>query len=262
MNGRMYAAVMAGVCAPNSKSLYSIKTIIKNAMKLSILLPVLTLTGGVLIFSCSKKDTKPAPAGDVILSTYYPGASMEVKELSIRTRNGAVTDPALIQDFINRNVSADARASFFVGMTTVPVPATTQAVSFLNDNRVNANGINMEITSTKDSVMLITEYTATPFPTYATSCGALLGQVPQYTALDNCPDGNCATYRKSYPLVMSGANYYVPLLTYAVVTKDCAITATEIPTINIPNPDLNSLLKDGDSVLVQFVKLPLSKKVD
>jgi len=168
----------------------------------------------------------------------------------------------LIQDFINRNVSADARANFFVGMTSVPVPASTQAVTFLNNNRVNANGINMEITSVKDSVMLISEYTETPFPTYATTCGALLGKVPQYTAYYNCPDGNCASYRKTYPLIMTGANYYAPLLTYAAVTKDCAITATEVPTINTVNSDLNSMLKDGDSVLVQYVKLPLSKKVD
>jgi len=262
MNGRMYAAVMAGVCAPNGKPLYSIKTIIKNAMKLRILFPVLALTTGVILYSCSKKDSQSAPAGDKILSVYYPGASMEVKELSIRTKNGAVTDPALIQGFINRNVSPDARANFFVGMTSVPVPPSTQTVSFLNDNLVNVNGVNMEITGAMDSVLLVTEYTATPFPTYATSCGALLGQVPQFTALYNCPDANCATYRKSYPLVVEGANYYAPLLTYAVVTKDCAITATEIPTINTLNPDLNSLLKDGDSVLVQYVKLPLSKKVD
>ena len=231
-------------------------------MKLRILLPVLVLTTGIVIFSCSKKDSQAAPTGDTVLSTYYPGAAMEVQELSIRTKNGAVTDPALIQDFINRNVSVDARASFFVGMTSVPVPASTQALSFLNDNRVNVNGINMEITSVKDSVMLVTEYTSTPFPTYATSCGALLGQVPQYSATYTCPTADCATYRKSYPLVMSGANYYAPLLTYAAVTKDCSITATEIPAINTVNPDLNSLLKDGDSVLVQYVKLPLSKKVD
>lgn len=231
-------------------------------MKFRILLPVLALTAGIVIYSCSKKDTQSAPAGDTILATYYPGASMEVKELSIHTKNGVVTDPALIQDFINRNVIADARASFFVGQTSVPVPPSTQALSFLNDNRVNVNGINMEITGVKDSVMLVTEYTSTPFPTYATSCGALLGQVPQYSAAYTCPTNDCATYRKSYPLVINGANYYAPLLTYAVVTKDCSITASEIPAINILNPDLNSLLKDGDSVLVQYVKLPLSKKVD
>ncbi|OQP44042.1 hypothetical protein A4D02_11275 [Niastella koreensis] len=222
----------------------------------------MALTTGIVIFSCSKKDTQTAPAGDTILSTYYPGTSMEVKELSIRTKNGAITDPAVIQDFINRNVSADSRASFFVGMTSVPVPASTQALSFLNDNRVNVNGVNMEITSVKDSVMLVSEYTSTPFPTYATSCGALLSQIPQYTAAYACPTADCATYRRSYPLIMSGASYYAPLLTYAAVTKDCSITASEIPAINTVNPDLNSLLKDGDSVLVQFVKIPLTKKVD
>ncbi|MBO9204386.1 MULTISPECIES: hypothetical protein [Niastella] len=230
-------------------------------MKFKILIPVLVVTTGIVLYSCSKDTQTPTP-DDTVLSTYYPGSTMEVKELSIRTKNGAVTDPALIQDFINRNVTTEAKANFFVGMSTVPVASSTQALKFLNNNRVNVNGVNMEITGTKDSVQLVTEYTSTPFPVYATSCGALLGHVPQYSAFSDCPDANCATYRKTYPLIMSGANYYAPLLTYAVVTKDCAITATEVPAINIINPDLQSLLNEGDSVLVQYVKLPLTKKVD
>jgi len=231
-------------------------------MKFKILFPVLALTSGVIFYSCSKNDTQTQTPGDTILSTYYPGASMEIKELAIHTSNGVITDPATIQDFVNRNVTPDARASFFVGMTSVPVPPSTQALSFLNDNRVNINGINMQITSVRDSVMLVSEYTSSPFPTYATSCGALLGKVPQYTAFTDCPAGNCESYRRTYPLVMSGANYYAPLLTYAVVTKDCAITATDVPVINIINSDLQSLLGAGDSVLIQYAKLPLTKKVD
>jgi hypothetical protein len=49
-------------------------------------------------------------------------------------------------------------------------------------------------------------------------------------------------------------------LTYCVVTKDCAITPTEIPAINILNVNLKSMLVAGDSVLVQYAKLPLIKK--
>jgi hypothetical protein len=240
--------------------MYSIKTIIKNAMKYKILLPL--LVSGLFFYSCSKdSNSDPNPSsGDIILETYYPGASMEIKELSIRTSNGTITDPALIQDFINRNVSIDMRSNFFVGMSTVPVPQSNQILHFLNDNRVHVNGVNMQITGYKDSTMIVTEYTSTPFPSFATSCGALLGRVPHYTAFTDCPDGNCASYRRTYPLITSGANYYAPLLTYAVVTKDCAITATEVPVINVINQDLNSLLKAGDSVLVQYAKLPMIKQ--
>ena len=69
-----------------------------------------------------------------------------------------------IQGFIDRNISADAKSHFFVGISSVPVPASSTVLHFLNDNRVNVNGINMEITGYKDSLMLVTEYTPTPIP--------------------------------------------------------------------------------------------------
>jgi hypothetical protein len=227
-------------------------------MKYKILLPLLVSV--VLINACSKDDNKTEVPGDTILASYYPGSTMEIKELAIYTQDGVITDQGTIQGFIERNVSADARSNFYVGMSTVPVPASTQALHFLNDNRVNVNGVNMKIKGYKDSVMLISEYIASPFPSYATTCGALLGRVPEYTAFTDCPDGNCASYNRTNPLIVSGANYFAPLLTYCVVTKDCAITPTEIPAINILNVDLKSMLVAGDSVLVQYAKLPLLKK--
>jgi hypothetical protein len=228
-------------------------------MKYKILLPL--LISGLFFGACSKDEAKTEVPGDTILETYYPGTTMEIKELSIRTRDGVITDPAVIQDFINRNVSFDARSQFYVGMSSVPVPQSTQILHFLNNNRVNVNGVNMEIKGYKDSVMLVSEYVAAPFPTYATTCGALLGKVLEFSAFSECPDGNCASYRRTFPLIVSGVNYYAPLLTYAVVTKECAITPTEIPVIGIINQDLNLNLVAGDSVLVQYAKLPLLKDV-
>jgi hypothetical protein len=222
------------------------------------LLPL--LVSGVILNACSKDENKIDVPADTILESYYPGSSMEIKELAIYTQDGTITDAATIRGFIERNVNADARSSFYVGVSTVPVPASSQFLQFLNNNRVNVNGINMKITGYKDSVMLISEYTGSPFPAYATTCGALLGRVPQYNAFTECPDGNCASYNKTSPLIVSGANYFIPLLTYAVVTNECAITPTEIPAINILNEDLRSMLAAGDSVLVQYAKLPLVKK--
>ncbi|HEX6430664.1 MAG TPA: hypothetical protein VF008_23390 [Niastella sp.] len=184
---------------------------------------------------------------------------MEIKELAIYTDEDVVTDPAVIQDFINRNVSVEAKKQFFVGVSTVPVPASNTALHFLNDNRVNVNGVNMQISGYKDSLMMVTEYTSTPIPTLNSTCATLLSQVPEYNPFTDCPVGNCGTYRKTSPLIISGAGYYAPLLTYAVVTKDCAATLVEIPAINIKSHDLQSRLVAGDSVLVQYAKLPLIK---
>jgi hypothetical protein len=228
-------------------------------MKYKILLPLL-ISG--LFFACSKDDKTTDVPGDTILETYYPGTTMEIKELSIYTSDGVITDPAFIQGFIDRNVIADAKSSYYVGVSSIPVPASNQILHFLNNNRVNMNNVNMEIKGYKDSVMLIAEYTSTPFPTFATSCGALLARVPEYSPFNDCPDGTCASYRRTYPLIVSGANYIAPLVTYTVVTNDCAITPSEIPGINFRSRDLQTKLVAGDSVLVQYARLPLIKKVD
>jgi hypothetical protein len=227
-------------------------------MKYKILLPL--LVSGLFFNACSKDDAKTETPGDKILESYYPGTTMEIKELAIYTSGDVITDPATIQSFINRNVSGDAKSKFFVGISSVPVPASNTALHFLNDNRVNVNGINMQITGYKDSLMLVSEYTSTPITSYNSTCTALLGKVAEYSPYTECLNGNCATYRKTSPLIVSGANYYAPLLTYAVITNDCAATLVEIPAINIKSSELQSRLVAGDSVLIQYAKLPLVKK--
>lgn len=227
-------------------------------MKYKILLPL--LISGVTFFSCSKDSVETTAPKDTILASYYPGSAMEIKELAIYTNNSVITDPVAIQGFIDRNISADAKSHFFVGISSIPVPSSGTVLHFLNDNRVNVNGINMQITGYKDSLMLVTEYTPTPIPAATSSCANLLGLVSEYTPFTDCPTGSCGTYRKTSPLIISGANYFAPLLSYAVVTNDCTATLMEIPAINIKSSDLQSKLATGDSVLLQYAKLPLLKK--
>lgn len=229
-------------------------------MKYKILFPL--LASGLFFNACSKDANTTDVPGDTILETYYPGSTMEINELSIYTSDGVITDLAFIQGFIDRNVNADAISSYYVGASSIPVSASSQALHFLNNNRVNFNNVNMEIEGYKDSVMLITEYTSTPFSTFGTSCGALLARVPEYSPFNDCPDGTCSSYRKTYPLIVSGANYYAPLLTYTVVTNDCAISPSEIPVINFRSNDLQEKLGAGDSVLIQYAKMPLLKSVN
>jgi hypothetical protein len=149
-----------------------------------------------------------------------------------------------------------------VGVSSIPVPDSKQVLYFLNGNRVHLNGLNMEIIGYKDSTMLISEYTATPSPVFYTTCTSLLARVPAFSPYTDCPDASCGSYRKTYPLLVAGVNYYAPLLTYAVKTNECASTTTELPSINFKNEELTSKLVAGDSVLIQYAKLPLIKKAD
>lgn len=227
-------------------------------MKYKILLPL--LVSGLFLYSCSKDDSESTnKPGETILETYYPGSAMEIKELSIRTSNGTITDPALIQDFINRNVASEVKGQFHVGATSVPVSTTSTILYILENSRVNVNGVNMQITGYNDSSMLVSEYTSTPFPEVSSYCDSLLTSVPDQNPFANCPSGNCANYRKSFTLITSGPNYYVPMLTYAIVTNNCVRTATGTPVISVIASDLNQILSAGDSVLVQYAKLPLHK---
>lgn len=229
-------------------------------MKYKILFPL--LASGLFFNACSKDANTTEVPGDTILETYYPGTTMEINELSIYTSDSVITDPAFIQGFIDRNVNADANSNYYVGASTISVPASSQVLQFLNNNRVNFKNVNMEIAGYKDSVMLITEYTSTPFSTFGTSCGDLLARVPEYSPFNDCPDGSCTSYHRTYPFIVSGANYFEPVLTYTVVTKDCVITPSEIPVINFKSNDLQQKLGAGDSVLIQYGRLPLVKKVD
>ncbi|THU39287.1 hypothetical protein FAM09_12300 [Niastella caeni] len=227
-------------------------------MKYKVLLPL--LVSGVFFNACSKEDDKMNTPGDKILETYYPGSTMEINELAIYTSNGVISDPAVIQDFLDRNVSTETKNYFYVNQSSVNINANNTVLYFLEKNRVHINGTNMEIVAQKDSLMIVSEYTSTPVPENNSTCSALAGKVPEFSSYYDCPDGSCASYRRTYPIIKSGINYYIPMLTYASVTKDCAMAPIEIPAINIKNHSLQSKLVEGDSVLIQYAKLPLVKK--
>ena len=258
----MYAAVMAGVCAPKGKPLYSIKTIIKNAMKLRILLPVLALTTGIVLYSCSKSNDSSGASGDKILDSYYPGTTMEIKQLSIYTKDGVISDQATIQSYIDRKLNSDMKARFYVGVNSVAVPQDNTSLLFLENNRVNVNGTNKEITAYKDSLMLVSDYVSSTTPKYGiSSCSDLFAKVPAYTPLYGCIDSSCATYRATSPIITDGnKSYFIPMLTYAVTTNECTYYNAQWPVINILSPNLQSYLKAGDTVLVQYARLPLVHK--
>lgn len=227
-------------------------------MKYKILLPLLVSVA--LFNACSKSDSDNGTKGDTILETYIPGETLEIKEIAIYTNNQVITDGATIQDFLNRNFGDDVKKNFYLGMTSVPIPASNQVLHLLDNNRVNVNGVNMQIMGYKDSLMIVSEYTSTPIPAITTTCTAIVNKVTQYNPFTDCPDGSCGNYRKTTPLITNGTNYYAPLLTYVVKSDNCATVPSETPAVNIRNADLQNLLGEKDTVLVQYAKLPMVKR--
>jgi hypothetical protein len=227
-------------------------------MKYKFLLPV--LMSAALLNACSKNESTTEIVGDKILETYLPGEILEVKEIAIYTNNKVITDNATIQDFLDRNFGDDVKKNFYLGMTTVPVPASSQVLHFLDNNRVNVDGVNMQIVAYKDSSVIVSEYTSTPTPNLNSTCAPIVHRVTQYNPFSDCPDLSCGTYRKTTPLITNGSNYYAPLLTYVVKAESCVTVPAVTPAINIKNADLQSLLGEKDSVLIQYAKLPMVKQ--
>jgi hypothetical protein len=227
-------------------------------MKYKFLLPFLVSVAA--LNACSKKDSAVETPGDKILETYIPGTTLEVKEIAIYTQDQVITDVTTIQDFLNRNFGEDVKSNFYLGMTSVSVPESSQYMHLLDNNRVNVNGANMQIVGYKDSTMLISEYTTTPIPAANTTCAEIVNKVAQYNAFTDCPDGSCGTYRKTSSLITNGVNYYAPLLTYVVKSGECATVPSETPMVNIKSFDLQSHLTEKDTVLLQYAKLPLNKQ--
>lgn len=227
-------------------------------MKYKFILPMLMSVA--FINACSKKDSSVETPGDKILETYIPGTDLEVKEIAIYTNNQVITDVATINDFLNRNFGDDVKKNFYLGMSTVTIPPSSQYINLLDKNRVNVNGVNMQIMGYKDSLMIVSEYTGTPIPAVNSTCAAIVNKVAQYNAFTDCPDGSCGTYRKTSPLITNGANYYAPLLTYVVKSGDCATVPLETPMVNIKSFELQSHLDEMDTVLIQYAKLPMVKK--
>ena len=233
-------------------------------MKFKILFPLLALTSGVIFYSCSKNSGSSNTNDDKILETYLPGTTLEIKELSIYTKDGVITDNTIIQSYIDRRLNSDMKARFYVGVSSVQIPADNTALLFLDNGRVNVNGLNMEISGYKDSLMLVSDYISSQTPSYGvSSCSDLFARIPAYTPLSGCQDSTCKTYRKTTPIVTNGnKSYYIPLLTYAVTTNECSYSSAEWPMVNILSKDFQSKMVAGDTVLVQYAKLALNPKTN
>jgi hypothetical protein len=217
---------------------------------------VLVLFSLVLFYACSKDndstDNNP-PAESPLL----------VDDLVLYTSDGAHRDQQMIKDFMTRNFPENVN-KFYYGQSTVTNHNITQSLVFVNDKTVKLKDIVMEIVSKTATEMLLSPMDSTNMPgsDLLGHCKKLHDQVPQYNPYSICSTagGNCKKYRKIYPVIISGDDYYLPILNYAVVSNCSIYTYSSMPMPNYFNKNLtNGLLKAKDSVLVQIARLKLGK---
>jgi hypothetical protein len=228
----------------------------------------------VMIFSaCSKNSSIDNPnAGgnppDTIKknpNAYTPGKTMYIDDLVLYTADGAHRDPKMLKDFMTRNFPNDVNI-FSYGQSSVSYNNSIPALEFLENNRVKLNNIQMEIVSKTDTEMLLSPLDSANMPgiegTWLGHCMLLHDQVPQYNPYSICQSagGNCKKYRKTYPVKISGKDYSLPILNYAVVSNCSILYYYAAPMPNYFNKGiLNGLVQNKDSVIVQISRLPLTK---
>ena len=229
----------------------------------------------VVLFSACGKDSSldmPAPPTnpnenpiDTTSSPnkYKPGNSLLIDDLVLYTSDGAHRDVQLIKSFMTRNFP-DYVNTFAYGQTSISYNNLALSLIFLDDNKVKLKDTVMEIVKKTDTEMMLSPMDSTNMPgiegTWLGHCQLLHSQVPQYNpySICNANGGNCKKYRKQYPVIISGKDYYLPIIKYALVSN-CSILFNEAaPMPNYLNKNaLNGLLQGNDSLLVQVCRLPI-----
>ena len=225
---------------------------------------VLALFSLVLFYACKKdndsaNDNPPNPGNNT------PVNPLLIDDFVLYTSDGAHRDQQMIKDFVTRNFPENVD-KFYYGQTTVANHYITQSLVFVNDKTVKLKDITMEIISKTSTEMLLSPLDSTNMPGKESElfghCMKLHDQVPQYNpySICNSAGGNCKKYRKIYPIIISGNDYYLPILNYAVVSNCSILFYNSSPLPNYFNKNLtNGLLMAKDSVLVQVARLKLGK---
>jgi hypothetical protein len=224
---------------------------------------LLILFSLVLFYACSKdkdNDTDNPPNN--------PGTEAKpllVDDLVLYTSNGAHRDQQLIKNFITRNFPNDVNR-FYYGQSTVTNHNISQSLVVIDDRKVKLKDTLMEIISKTDTEMLLSPMDSTNMPgkeiEFFGHCMLLHEQVSQYNpySICNTAGGNCKKYRKIYPIIISGKDYYLPIVNYAVVSNCNIFFYSSSPMPKYFNKNItNGMLRDKDSVLVQIMRLPLGK---
>lgn len=223
-------------------------------MKVKILVPVLLF--GMILFACSKKSDDVATA-TTDSGKYTTSDEILIDQVAIYTSDGVITDQDAINDYITRNIGINDQPKFHLGQTSAYNDAIKVSLEFLYGEKVTYNGTTMEIVTKQDSLILISQYDSTTVTNPVTLCDYVIQKVPAITPQTACP--TCTTYRPTYPILLKGSNYYIPVLTVAVKSGECSTLATPAPMINVLSNSLTANLGTKDSVLVQVGRIALGK---
>jgi hypothetical protein len=198
-------------------------------------------------------------------NTYKPGNNLLIDDLVLYTSDGAHRDVNLIKSFVTRNFPNDVNR-FFYGKSTVSDHKINESLLFLENNRVKLNGTIMEIVSKTATELILSPLDSTNMPgpesQWIGRCMVLHEQVGQFNpySICNAAGGNCKKYRKKYPVIISGENYYLPILQTAVVSTCTVLIYNSTPMPEYFNKQIsNGMLLNKDSVLVQVARLPMGK---
>lgn len=198
-------------------------------------------------------------------NAHYPGKTMYIDDLVLYTADGAHRDPKMLKDFMTRNFPNYVNM-FSYGQSSISYNNMNPSMEFLENNRVKLNDTIMEIVSKTDTEMMLSPLDSADMPSpesqWLGHCWTLHLQVPQYNPYSICQNagGNCKKYRKTYPVKISGKEYVLPILKYAIVSNCSIAFENASPLPNYFNKGiLNGLIQNKDSVLVQTGRLPLIK---
>jgi hypothetical protein len=224
----------------------------------------------LLFGACSKNNSTGLPTnpnGNTTnaANTYKPGKSILVDDLVLYTADGAHRDVQMIRDFVTRNFPEYVN-TFDYGQTSVSYNNDALSLVFLDNNRVKLKDTVMEIIKRTDTEMLLSPLDSADMPSpesqWLGHCMLLHEQVPQYNpySICNAAGGNCKKYRPTYPVIISGNDYYLPVLKYCLVSNCSILAYSSAPMPNYFNKNvLNGMLQNKDSVLVQVCRIPLKK---
>lgn len=225
----------------------------------TLLLPAFLLL--VLFYACGKSDSTSTLTGKYIRSK-----TLLVDDLVLYTKSGAHRDTNMIKDFVARNFRGHEN-DYYYGKTIVTDHTFFASLEFLSGNKVKLSGRLTEIVHKSDTEILLADLDSTEMPNnntpnVFTNCDILYAQIPQYNPYSICQaaGGNCKKYRRINAVIISGEDYYIPLVTHVMVGHCNIAISTPTTMANYFNKNmLNGMLNDKDSVLVQISRLPLVK---
>jgi hypothetical protein len=234
--------------------------------KRSVALIVLSI---LVLVACKKNDdnnqlNNPDNNHSSNPNLYQPGNTLLIDDVVLYTSGEAHRDPQLIKAFLNRNFP-EYVGTFYPGQSSVSNSKATPQMEFLDNNKVKLNGKITEIISKTDTLMTLAEVDSTNMPDDVAPligrCAVLNETLPQITAKSICAaaGGSCTKYRKQYPILIKGNDYYLPQLHTAVSSKTCMIISISTPSLNFLNTNTVNQLIAQDSVIVQISRIKMTK---